>query len=1440
MKDGLLSSSVPRLHGGSVGAHASSTLASRLMQRLRRRGFVRWLRAHPRLLSLALLMLLAALQLVALALGVPLSHLLGLHRFVPFRLRPVPQVSPPSALSPPHQLAPAAAAVRDPAAAFFGGGGGGPRPLINVQQQIARLQGGGGGQQPAEAGDAGGGAAAEREAAPPPLGDMARGSSFARSIEQLKNEKAFIKRERVEWMGFLRRAPAYSPEDLGVVPGSRGVVLTGPSRSVPSIITAVMLLRETGCTLPVQFSYLRHEVTDEDLVTVASFNISAVDFSDAVRGNDWSKEDVRLGAAKVDSILASPFEQVLFLDPDNYVLRDPTFLFDTKMFQRYGALFWPDFPVRLNDSELVVWDIFNLKGKYWKELEFESGQIVLDKSRVWKALMLTRYISQQAKYYFSQFLGDKEAFFWGFAGTGTPYFLNPTYIHSVGAIVNDTLPLGDIQLDLNQPDSKFCGQSMLQSDFFDDPDVPPPLGYSPQPLFMHWNMLKYKYTEGVDYFQSAMTYELPADGTRFADYKAVGFRVHGDWGAFSHCLDLRHVIGLKIRVWPWGDLHPNKAVPFHLAYRAGQDAVETTRMRRFLRRLEGMSYATEQPHVGKGTRGIVFATSRKNVHNIIMATLLLRRTGCALPVAFLYNRGDTSGAELDILAKYNITAVDFHDSVSDKKWSHGDWSHGAAVAAALLKAPFEEILFLEPETYLLRDPTFLFSLPEFAKDGALFWQDVNRRQVEPHLLKMLGIWDDKIGAERESGMELKNGIMVLSKPKVWRALKYAEFMLSDSYYFFKHLNGYKETFYYAFRTSGTPFYLNPLFPELVGAVVSPLEPAGRAAVSSSGAEFCGQAIVLHSPPSQSETGGGGAPLLLDMRFLDTVYEPELDYFQTAAAVSWPGDDASPAGVGVTVTESAGRFQGCLAWDSAAVEAEGGRVQLRDWEAVQPRTNARFHQIRQLLPGQAEMQKLKRQRVLSALGPYLPTRLAAAAAKKHKASSERRPWWPFSWLFGPRRTAPELQVQDTEVAAAPAAKVDGDGDAAQAIPWQAGDPALQPPPKCFEPRGVVIPASMYNLASVVRTILLLRDSGCSLPITVTYYKGGLSEMQVEGLKTFKLNVLDLTPFVRTDTDWTDRDLSLAVKLQSIASAPYCEVLVLNVESDIFPLSDPTALFDHPVLHPPTPPRRNAAAVDKAAAAALFWPATQPRNQSSPLWEALDVREHRVPAPQLDAAHFVVDRQRAWPAVAMALHLVTEGRFYTTHIPTEAEALFWGLAATGVAFAVVPRAPEVVGIAVDATHPFGGAPPARAADELRRTPLGRLRAVRFCGLATAHVATGGARGDPLFLRLRFFPDVYEQDFGFLELATAWASGGDAAVAVGGADGDGDALEVERDVPFHPVCLGPNMAALREGSPAADAVRRQPLYVPDWIVRRGKAVSDKYWAVVQRVLRNTRKVH
>ena len=84
---------------------------------------------------------------------------------------------------------------------------------------------------------------------------------------------------------------------------------------------------------------------------------------------------------KAFSLLHTRFAEVLLLDADNVPVLDPAFLFDDPVFREKGAVFWPDFG-RLG-PERAIWRITGIP--YRDEPEFESGQILVDRTRCWEA-----------------------------------------------------------------------------------------------------------------------------------------------------------------------------------------------------------------------------------------------------------------------------------------------------------------------------------------------------------------------------------------------------------------------------------------------------------------------------------------------------------------------------------------------------------------------------------------------------------------------------------------------------------------------------------------------------------------------------------------------------------------------------------------------------------------------------------------------------------------------------------------------------------------------------------------------------------------------------------------------------------------------------------------------------------------------------------------------
>jgi hypothetical protein len=129
----------------------------------------------------------------------------------------------------------------------------------------------------------------------------------------------------------------------------------------------------------------------------------------------------RLGGweLKPYAVLHSRFREVLQLDADNVPVRDPAFLFDRPEFRDTGTLFWPDI-VRLSQGN-EIWPISGLD--YRDTPSVESGQMILDKSRCWRALSLAYWINQHSNVFYQFLHGDKDTYLIAWLMLTQPYHL---------------------------------------------------------------------------------------------------------------------------------------------------------------------------------------------------------------------------------------------------------------------------------------------------------------------------------------------------------------------------------------------------------------------------------------------------------------------------------------------------------------------------------------------------------------------------------------------------------------------------------------------------------------------------------------------------------------------------------------------------------------------------------------------------------------------------------------------------------------------------------------------------------------------------------------------------------------------------------------------------------------------------------------------------------
>ena len=124
----------------------------------------------------------------------------------------------------------------------------------------------------------------------------------------------------------------------------------------------------------------------------------------------------------------------------------------------------------MHSVQLEAWKFFDVPApKSWPELpktntgwshlcdarepfELETGAIVLDKQRVWPALMLTAFINTHHHFFQRRrFGGDKQTFAFGFNATHTPYAVSRKHPLSVGRVAR--LETGELY---------FCGNTLAQ------------------------------------------------------------------------------------------------------------------------------------------------------------------------------------------------------------------------------------------------------------------------------------------------------------------------------------------------------------------------------------------------------------------------------------------------------------------------------------------------------------------------------------------------------------------------------------------------------------------------------------------------------------------------------------------------------------------------------------------------------------------------------------------------------------------------------------------------------------------------------------------------------------------------------------------------------------------------------------------------------------------
>ncbi|KAJ3005201.1 hypothetical protein HKX48_000809 [Thoreauomyces humboldtii] len=224
----------------------------------------------------------------------------------------------------------------------------------------------------------------------------------------------------------------------------RGIVMTTGDEHTKFAINTIRMIRDLGCTLPVQIFYANNldlnqanrailgALSDVELVDISNLiDINAAGRGKPLRHVGW--------AMKPFAMFASKFKEIILVDADVMFLQNPEVMFDYSSYQETGVLLFRDRTLGAGRQSVTIpafmeelmegrrlSKYFYTEGRPSRRLsghEGESGVIVMDKHRNFHPLLLACKMNSGPYQYdlYSIVWGDKETYWMAQEMLGLPY-----------------------------------------------------------------------------------------------------------------------------------------------------------------------------------------------------------------------------------------------------------------------------------------------------------------------------------------------------------------------------------------------------------------------------------------------------------------------------------------------------------------------------------------------------------------------------------------------------------------------------------------------------------------------------------------------------------------------------------------------------------------------------------------------------------------------------------------------------------------------------------------------------------------------------------------------------------------------------------------------------------------------------------------------------------
>ena len=215
---------------------------------------------------------------------------------------------------------------------------------------------------------------------------------------------------------------------------------------------------------------------------------------------------------------------------------------------------------------------------------------------------------------------------------------------------------------------------------------------------------------------------------------------------------------------------------------------------------------------------------------------ILRHHGCTLPIELWHLENEITDELAQELQQLGVECRNLnHIVLINKDPLTRSPKNYAMKPFCILHSRFARILYLDADNVAVADPTYLFDHEIFKAQGAVFWPDFWRTDVQNP------IWN-LINDRTYSMSEQDSGQLLVDKSRCWRELNLCAYFNKQAQLYYRLLHYDKDTFKFAWLALKSPFFMVPFGPGSCGHITQDGVFIGNTMVQY---DYSGKIIFLH-------------------------------------------------------------------------------------------------------------------------------------------------------------------------------------------------------------------------------------------------------------------------------------------------------------------------------------------------------------------------------------------------------------------------------------------------------------------------------------------------------------------------------------------------------------------------------------------------------------------